>query len=77
MYPSSVASLNGHNFSSGGPISMIIWFYESSEGALSDGMLKSQTQLLAGWWATGSVVGYWQCGGKLAVWWATSSVVGN
>ena len=30
------------NKSSGGPISTIFWFSESLEGALSDGMLKSQ-----------------------------------
>ncbi len=32
---------NGHNFSSGDPISMIFWFSESLKGALSVGTFKS------------------------------------
>ncbi len=40
--PKKDASLNGHNFSSVSPTTLIFWFSESLEGARSDGVLKSQ-----------------------------------
>ncbi len=36
------ASLNGHNFSSVGPLTLILWFSESLERGLSDDLLKSK-----------------------------------
>ncbi len=36
------ASLNGHNFSFVGPITLILWFSESWERGLSDDLLKSK-----------------------------------